>query len=642
MAEPATLTPQEIQDISEPIVTVYEQLTDDLMANVLKHVVSPTTTHTASWEIQKLSEMGKLSAENAALIRKATAKVPQQVRDTMEETRRLALERIEREMDAVTQTQPLSPATVTAMHDYLDQDFRDTVDDVNEKLNLVNQTMLQTSMRYYFDEVEKVEKIANEQKFLNVASGSVITGTETRTKALERAIVNANFHNGISGFNDKAGRVWSPEAYVNMVIRSTVHNTAVQSVKTDALAHGCNVFQVSSHAAARPKCYPYQGKFYSWDNSEGDIELGNGRVVHYEPLSDTSHGDPAGLFGINCGHYPIPIVPGVTIPHGADDIQPEEINNKQYKESQKQRALEREIRFKRTLYESIKRNESAANDEEFKKQLKDDLEKSEKKMRKFIAATGRTRRYDREQIYKFSKPEKTDEEFHESGLTEVLDHEKVAYRPVQKYEGKRTTEQIINLISGPDQTYGSCASLSMTYAGQKAGYDVYDFRGGNSQDTFAGMWFIERYKDIPGIEFYSATDLNKSSCENAREVLKHVEDGKEYCFFCGIHSAVVRKYHGARPDVYQLEYLELQSAYQNGWRSMSLNDQEVDMGGWYSHMDSSLKVRFGCKEEVDPMIGRAFMFEIGSVADSEEFRTLLGYINTPQDSQKKGEGGYSK
>ena len=42
------------------------------------------------------------------------------------------------------------------------------------------------------------------------------------------------------------------------------------------------------------------------------------------------------------------------------------------------------------------------------------------------------------------------------------------------------------------------------------------------------------------------------------------------------------------------------------------------------------------------MIGRAFLFEIGSVADSEEFRTLLGYINTPPDSQKKGEGGYSK
>lgn len=640
MAEPATLTPQEIQDISEPIVAVYEQLTDDLLANVLKHIATPTTTHTASWEIQKLSEMGKLTAESAALIRDATRQVPQHVRDAMEETRRLALERIEREMDAITETQPLSAATVTALHDYLDHNFRDTAEDVNEKLNLVNQTMLYTTVRHYSNEVDKIERLANEQKFLNVAAGAVITGTETRTKALERAIVNANFRNGITAFKDKAGRSWTPEAYVNMVIRSTVHNTAVQSVKADAVAHGCNVFQVSSHKAARPLCYPYQGKFYSWDDTAGDVELGNGNVVHYEPISSTSYGEPAGLFGINCGHFPIPIVPGVTIPHGADDIQPEKENDKAYKESQKQRRLEREIRYKRTLYESMKRNESA--DDDFRKQLKDDLAKSEDKMRKFIAQTGRTRRYDREKIYKFSVPDKQDKEFQASGLTEVLDREKVLYRPVKKYAGERTTEQIIGLISGPDQTNGSCASLSMAYAGQKAGYDVYDFRGGNSQTTFAGMGFIERYKNINGIEYYEATDTNKSSCENARDVLQNVQDGKEYCLFCGTHSAVVRKYRGNRPDIFQLEYLELQSADKNGWRAMSLTDQEVDVGGWYTHMDSTLKVRFGCKEEKDPMLVDAAMFEVGSVKDSKDFRSLLGYINTPPDNQKKGEGGYAK
>ena len=66
--------------------------------------------------------------------------------------------------------------------------------------------------------------------------------------------------------------------------------------------------------------------------------------MRYEPLNSTSYGEPAGLFGINCGHYPIPIIPGVTIPHAQDFVQPKEQNDKQYAESQQQRALERKIR----------------------------------------------------------------------------------------------------------------------------------------------------------------------------------------------------------------------------------------------------------------------------------------------------------
>jgi hypothetical protein len=61
--------------------------------------------------------------------------------------------------------------------------------------------------------------------------------------------------------------------------------------------YGTQVFQVSSHAGARPLCYPYQGKFYSWDNSEGEIILGDGKVVRYEGLNRTTYGQPAGLFG---------------------------------------------------------------------------------------------------------------------------------------------------------------------------------------------------------------------------------------------------------------------------------------------------------------------------------------------------------
>lgn len=387
------LTPAKIQAISDPIEEVYIHIVDELMVNIGKHLTSPTWTHTAAWEIQKLSEMGQLTQENAEIINKWIKQLPKEVRDAMEETRRLALEKIEKDMEKAVRLgklpEPLADSTVNVLNEYSQQAI--------DQLNLVNTVMLQSSVQQYQRGVqltkEEYDKLMQQQEqtqiILNEAAGSVATGIETREKALRRAITRIS-DEGLTGFIDRAGHHWSPEAYVNMDIRTTVHNTAIQSVKNFMQDYNTQVFQVSSHAAARPGCYPYQGKFYSWDNSAGEIELGNGNRVRYEPLNVTTYGQPAGLFGINCGHYPIPIVPGVTIPHGADNIQPKEENDKAYAESQEQRALERKIREAKRVV-AMEGNLATKEDKARVKEL-------QAEMREFIERTGRTRRYDREQI----------------------------------------------------------------------------------------------------------------------------------------------------------------------------------------------------------------------------------------------------
>ena len=95
------------------------------------------------------------------------------------------------------------------------------------------------------------------QQTLNVAAGKVIVGTESRTQALRQALSDIH-KEGITGFYDKAGRKWSPEAYVNMDIRTTVHNTAIQAVKIRQEDYGVDIFRVSRHSGARPLCFPYQ------------------------------------------------------------------------------------------------------------------------------------------------------------------------------------------------------------------------------------------------------------------------------------------------------------------------------------------------------------------------------------------------
>ena len=382
------ITPSKIQEIADPVEGIYINCVNELMVNIGKHITSPTWTHTASWEIQKLSEMGQLTKENAAIINKWIKQIPPAMRSTMEATRAAALDRLEKQMEQAEKDgyiqPPLADSTVQIFKDYADQAV--------DKMNMVNTTMLQSTLSQYQKAVNLTAEIMQQaeatQNALNAAAGSVSTGVETRTKAIQRAIKTIA-DEGLTGFYDRAGRSWSPEAYVNMVIRTTVHNTAIQATESRMKDYGTDVFQISSHAGARPLCYPYQGWFCSWSNTSGEIELGDGSIVQYKPLNETSYGQPAGIFGINCGHYPIPIIAGYTIPHGADNIQPEEENDKAYALSQEQRALERQIRAAKRVVEM------GDTSDEAKQAVKD----AQAKMRKFIADTGRTRRYDREQLY---------------------------------------------------------------------------------------------------------------------------------------------------------------------------------------------------------------------------------------------------
>jgi hypothetical protein len=150
---------------------------------------------------------------------------------------------------------------------------------------------------------------------------------------------------------------------------------------------------VSQHPGARPLCYPWQCKVISRTDQARDVTDGADQPVHVYAQSETTYGEPAGLFGINCGHHPIPVIPGFTYPQDGP-AQDEEENRKAYEESQTQRAYEREIRYAKRDLEVAK----ATGDEEAVKEARKKVSQEQARMRAFIEDTGRVRRYDREQI----------------------------------------------------------------------------------------------------------------------------------------------------------------------------------------------------------------------------------------------------
>lgn len=399
----ARLTPNEILKLSEPVEQVYSNIVDALLINMGKHFNSGHSLSTEQWEIRKLAELGQLNKESIEIIASLTGQNKELITAALENAVYMATKDIEPELKKAVQKGAIqnaaadnviaSQSIVQALNAYEQQAM--------DKLNLVNTTMLESTLAQYRKVITNTVNIERQmkaaQEVLNIATGKVITGTESRQQALRQALSQIH-KEGITGFYDRAGRKWSPEAYVNMDIRTTVHNTAIEAVKTRQEDYGVDIFRVSRHSGARPLCYPYQGRYFSWNNKSGTFTDGEGKRHRYSPISSTSYGKPAGLFGINCGHHPITMIPGVSIPRDRPEQDKEE-NDKVYAESQEQRRLEREIRYSKQKAAMM---EAAGDKEGFEKEAVKIREK-QADYNAFCKKTGRTKRLDRTQVFDYNK-----------------------------------------------------------------------------------------------------------------------------------------------------------------------------------------------------------------------------------------------
>lgn len=388
----ARLTPAEITAIAEPLELVYQNMTDELLINIARHLKGGWDD-TATWEMKKLGQLGALTQESAQIIAKYTGQTEEEITQAFLEAASLATADIDPVLaEAAAAGKLVDPGTTVATSPAMQSALRSYVEQSKDKLNLTNTTMLESTRQAYSNTVHAVAMTSQAQAIIETQAGAVISRQASRTAAMRTAL-NQMLSAGITGFYDKAGHKWQADAYVNMVIKTTAHNTAITAIRTRQQEYGAgDIFQVSSHPGARPLCYPHQGKFYSWSGS-GVWTDGAGNPHPYENIDATSYGDPAGLFGINCGHHPIPMVDGFSFPQDQEEQTPEE-NAKEYKESQQQRALERDIR-------AAKREQAgliAAGDEEGAKAAGAKVRREQARMREFIDETGRVRRYDRESI----------------------------------------------------------------------------------------------------------------------------------------------------------------------------------------------------------------------------------------------------
>ena len=390
------MRPRYIDDLGWAIAEVYDGVTDRIILNLARYFPyirdGKEPRQLFEYQAKMLAQMGQINKETVAIIADSLGGADAALQDALEKAimdalrnEEPALQRAAKQgLTSRTPPEPvLTPNQMQAFRSYYKQSA--------DKLNLVNTVMLESTQAAYQATVSDiVNRIQLTQEFVNVAAGETITGASSWNQAMHDA-VQKMCDNGLTGFIDHAGRHWSPEAYVAMDIRTTLHNTANAAVLERCEDYGVDTYQVSSHNGARPLCFPWQGKVISRGGGSTEVTDLDGNKIHVYAESETSRGEPAGLFGINCGHYPMAFIPGFSTLKGHP--QDKDDNEKTYEQSQEQRALERDLRQERLKLAALKA-QGATADEIAAQQRK--VDQASEAIQDFCDETGRARRRNRE------------------------------------------------------------------------------------------------------------------------------------------------------------------------------------------------------------------------------------------------------
>ncbi len=375
------MTRLELMELAEECSDVLTAMEDDLLQNIAEYLSEGRADiPTAQWKIRQLAALGKLDRENIRTIAEysgiaadmeeiaMTRAALAAVKDMDEGFGKLVSDGIIEGTDV-----PMEETALQAAAMYSKQ--------AKDRLNKVNTVMRYFARATAAAAVNKAAEIVNKQQHLdtlNKAAGKVIMGAESRQTAVRQCIKEMS-EKGIPAFVDAAGRQWSPEAYVNMDVRTTCSNAAHEAQFTRMNDYDIDLIETSSHPGARPKCSLDQGVIFSK----------SGKNKKYRAWSTSSYGEPDGILGINCGHHIYPYIEGVStqtyFPYDKEE------NDKLYKQKQEQRRLEREVR-------SAKREVSmlnAAGDKEGAKAAKDRVKRRTAAYNEYCEKTGLPRKADR-------------------------------------------------------------------------------------------------------------------------------------------------------------------------------------------------------------------------------------------------------
>lgn len=201
----------------------------------------------------------------------------------------------------------------------------------------------------------------------------------------------------------------SLESAVRTAVMTGVSQTTGEISLANARELGTDLMEISAHGGARPSHAEWQGQIVSISGDSRD----------YLTLSDIGYGTIEGFKGINCRHDWFPFIEGISTRAYTDEQLKEyrdetvEYNGKEvsvYDASQRQRAMERQIRQERCQLAGLDEAIKNASDKDLKDSLQGEFDHLALKMKgheakysDFSKQTGLPAQRDRSQTKGFNR-----------------------------------------------------------------------------------------------------------------------------------------------------------------------------------------------------------------------------------------------
>lgn len=321
------------------------------------------------WQMEHLKMLGELNQRQIEIMAKYSKLTVNALEDYIQEQAYATLKKIDSELEPM-----------------IEQGFIERMDGSNTLLRVV-----ESMLNYSIDSFNLINATmmgkAHEAytSILTQASVEALSGTKTVRQAVDDVMEQWG-EKGIPALIRKDGVAISAEGYIPMVVRGTQKLTAVQMQESRYDDYELDLVMISSHIGSRPSHYHYQGKIYSRSGSHPD----------YPPLESTGYGQIDGLItGINCRHQMFAYVEGLS-KNNWPKLQDKSESDQRYKEFQKQRKLERDVRKAKKVRAML---ESSGADQKRIDEASQKVRYRQKKIREYVESHNLKRNYSQEKVY---------------------------------------------------------------------------------------------------------------------------------------------------------------------------------------------------------------------------------------------------
>ena len=290
------LTPEFLASFPQPIFDLFQDLEDEILVDISRRIAkSGKITDTAQWQMERLSAI--LSTDEK--IKKAISNVD---KTAQKEIEKMLHEAAQTSFDAEAAIYHAANKNIRKLADYSELEI--LIESITRQTQgeLKNLTRTMGFVEQVNGKSHAVSLTTAYQKQLDLAQLSVSTGTLDYNTAI-RTAVKRLADSGIRFIDYESGWTNHLDVAARRAVMTGVNQLSMRM--TDFLADelGCEFFEVTAHAGARPSHRVWQGEVYHR----------GGEKDGYPDLEETTGlGRVDGLCGANCRHGYHPFFPGIS------------------------------------------------------------------------------------------------------------------------------------------------------------------------------------------------------------------------------------------------------------------------------------------------------------------------------------------